>query len=129
MKKLIVLILGVILCATLYAQNSPCPGLKNPNSFTSGSMSGSFIGYYSGQTGNKPSSASAGAVAPDAMTGATGVNMTSAIINAAELSTITGNGGTSYCGSSLNPTNLFRIMSSTEGPGTGTQLGKDPLVN
>ena len=108
---------------TLHAQTSPCPGLKNPSSFTSGSTYGQYIGYYSGQTGSKISQA------PNAITGATGVSMTSEIIPASQLANVTGNGGTSYCGSTLNPTNRFRIMSNTDGPGTGSNVGKDPCVN
>ena len=70
--------------------NNACPGLKNPTSFTSGSTSGSFIGFYSGQTGNKPYR---NPITPNAMTGETGVNMTSDIIPANQLANITGNGG------------------------------------
>ena len=124
MKRIVFLTLMLILGAGLHAQNtSACPGLKNPASFTSGSTSGLFVGYYSGQTGNKPS------VAPDAINGITGVNMTSAIIPASQLNNTTGNGGSSYCGTTLDPTKRFRIMSTTDGPGTGTQAGGDPLVN
>ena len=129
MKKIFLLLSALAVAATTYAQSgSPCPGLKNPASFTSGSTSGVYVGYYSGQTGEKPHG-SGNYQAPNALTGATGVTMTSAIIPASQLATITGNGGTSYCGSSLNPTNRFRIMSNTEGPGSGSQLGKDPLVS
>ena len=124
MKKYIVLLFTLVYGTIVFAQpNSPCPGLKNPSAFTSGSTSGQFVGFYSGQTGTKPSQA------PNAMTGATGVSLTSGIIPANQLSTTTDNGGSSYCGASLNASNQFRIMTSTEGPGTGSQLGKDPLVN
>ncbi len=123
MKKYCLIAILMAFGLTLQAQNSPCPGLKNPASFTSGSTYGQYIGYYSGQTGTKISQA------PDAMTGATGVSMTSPIIPANQLANTTGNGGTSYCGSTLNPTNRFRIMSNTEGPGTGSNIGKDPCVN
>lgn len=126
MKKITFVIAALLLSTTVaLAQSplSPCPGLKNPNSFTAGSTTGTNIGYYSGQTGNKPSSE------PNPLTGATGVNMTSAIINAGQLANTTGSGGTSYCGNSLDPTKRFRIMSNTDGPGTGSQVGKDPLVN
>ncbi len=124
MKKVVVLTLIVVLCASLHAQNnSPCPGLKNPASFTSGSTTGQFVGFYSGQTGEKL------AQDPDALTGTTGVSLTSPVYTAGQLSTVTDNGGSSYCGASLNPSNQFRIMSNSDGPGTGTQMGKDPLVN
>ena len=124
MKKLFFITLVLCLGISAYAQTgSACPGLKNPNSFTSGSTSGTFVGYYSGQTGTKPN------LAPNSLTGVTGVNMTSAIIPASQLSNTTGNGGTSYCGSTIDPTKRFRIMSSTDGPGTGAQAGKDPAVN
>ena len=129
MKRIFLFLSALAVVAAAYAQSgSPCPGLKNPASFTSGSTSGVYVGYYSGQTGEKPHG-SGNYQAPNALTGATGVTMTSAIIPASQLATITGNGGTSYCGSSLNPTNRFRIMSNTEGPGSGSQLGKDPLVS
>ena len=125
MKKLVVLIFGLILCASLDAQNSPCPGLKNPNSFTAGSTSGSFVGYYSGETGSKPSSD----YPPNALTGSTGVNMSGTIIPANQLANTTDNKSATYCGSTLDASHEFRIMSNTDGPGTGTQAGKDPLVN
>ena len=124
MKKSIIILLAVLFGAAASAQvNSPCPGLKNPASFTSGSTAGQYVGYYSGQTGTKPNQA------PNAMTGATGVNLTSAIIPASQLATTTDGGSSSYCGSNLNPSNQFRIMSTTDGPGTGSQIGKDPSVN
>ena len=125
MKKFFIIVVGLLLGANVFGQTntSACPGLKNPASFTSGSTTGQYVGFYSGQTGNKPYTA------PDAMTGTTGVNMTSAIIPASQLATTTGSGGSSYCGSTLEPTNRFRIMSNTDGPGTGTQVGSDPLVN
>ena len=124
MRKFI-LILAILLCgAELLAQNtSPCPGLKNPSSFTSGSTSGMYVGFYSGQTGTKNQSD------PNALTGETGLNLTSGIIPAGQLATTTDPGGSSYCGASLTPSNQFRIMSNTDGPGSGSQLGKDPAVN
>ncbi|MBR3411702.1 MAG: hypothetical protein IKG81_03330, partial [Bacteroidales bacterium] len=124
MKKFIIL-LTALLCATeLLAQNvSPCPGLKNPASFTSGSTSGLYVGFYSGQTGSKNSND------PNALTGETGLNLTSGIIPANQLGTTTDPGSSSYCGSNLSPSNQFRIMSNTDGPGTGSQLGKDPSTN
>ena len=112
-----------MLSTTVRAQLSPCPGLKNPASFTSGTTSGLYVGFYSGQTGNKATQA------PNALTGATGVTLTSPVYTANQLATVTDNGGSSYCGSNLNPSNQFRIMSNTDGPGTGTQAGKDPSVN
>lgn len=124
MKKFIIILLAMLSGAMAYAQFlSPCPGLKNPSSFTSGSTGGQYVGYYSGQTGEKT------AQAPNALTGATGVTLTSAIIPANQLATTTDNGGSSYCGASLNGSNQFRIMSNTDGPGTGSQVGKDPLVS
>ena len=129
MKRIAFILVALTLAIAANAQsNSPCPGLKNPASFTSGSQSGVYIGYYSGQTGEKPHSYGS-YEAPNALTGALGVTMNSSIIPASQLATTTGNGGTSYCGATLNPTNRFRIMSNTEGPGTGTQVGKDPLVS
>ncbi len=124
MKKILSIVVALLLTAATYAQiGSACPGLKNPASFTSGSTSGPFTGYYSGQTGNKPY------LIPNSLTGVTGVNMTSGVINAAQLATTTDGGGSTYCGSTLNGSNQFRIMSTTDGPGTGTQIGKDPLVS
>ena len=123
MKKSVIILIALLVGAISNAQISYCPGLKNPASFTSGSTSGQYVGYYSGQTGEKINEA------PNSLTGATGVNMTSAVIPAGQLATTTDNGSSSYCGSNLNPSNQFRIMSNTEGPGTGAQLGKDPSVN
>ncbi len=123
MKKFVVFTILFVLCASLHAQNSPCPGLKNPASFTSGSTSGAFVGFYSGQTGTKSNSD------PNAMTGVTGLNLTPGVIPANQLATTTDNGSNSYCGSNLSPSNQFRIMSNTDGPGTGSQMGKDPSVN
>ncbi|MBQ9864253.1 MAG: hypothetical protein IJM33_02825, partial [Bacteroidales bacterium] len=123
MKRYAPFLLLLMLGMTAIAQISPCPGLKNPASFTSGSQSGMYVGYYSGQTGTKLTQA------PDALTGATGVSMTSEVYNASQLANVTDNGSSSYCGSTLNPSNQFRIMTNTEGPGTGTQVGKDPCVN
>ena len=122
MKKYIA-ILMVLAYSTLICAQNPCPGLKNPASFTSGSTSGQYVGFYSGETGTKPSQA------PNAMTGATGVSLTSGIISASQLATITDGGSNSYCGSNLNPSNEFRIMSNLDGPGTGSSVGKDPSVN
>lgn len=108
----------------MYAQaTSACPGLKNPAAFTAGSTSGSVIGYYSGQTGEKLHQA------PNSMTGVTGFQMAGSVISASQLSTTTSSGSGSYCGSTLEPSKRFRIMSSTEGPGTGVNAGRDPIVN
>ena len=124
MKKLISLFLVLLLAQAAIAQvGSACPGLKNPANFTSGSTSGQFVGYYSGETGTKINQA------PNAMTGATGVSLDGTIIPANQLASTTDNGGSSYCGASLNPSNRFRIMSNTDGPGSGSQVGKDPLVS
>ena len=126
MKRIALIVATLLLSTTAaFAQSSlsPCPGLKNPASFTSGSTTGTYIGFYSGQTGQKQNSL------PNPITGATGINLTSAIIPANQLANTTGNGGTSYCGNTLDPTKRFRIMSNTDGPGTGTQAGKDPMVN
>ena len=124
MKKIIIILTALLCSAELLAQVlSPCPGLKNPASFTSGSQSGMYVGFYSGQTGNKATQA------PNALTGATGVTLDPTVYNASQLATVTDNGGSSYCGSNLNPSNQFRIMSNTDGPGTGSQAGKDPSVN
>ena len=123
MKKSFLIIVLLALAVSVGAQNNPCPGLKNPASFNDGVTTGSNRGFYSGQTGTKASQA------PDAALGHTGIDLTSNIIPASQLANTTGNGGTSYCGSSLGPTNRFRIMTKYEGPGTGNNLGKDPLVN
>ena len=54
MKKLISLFLVLLFAQAAIAQvGSACPGLKNPANFTSGSTSGQFVGYYSGETGTK----------------------------------------------------------------------------
>ena len=124
MKKIALLLMAMAVFTAVSAQpTSPCPGLKNPASFTSGSTSGTYVGFYSGQTGQNSSSD------PDALTGVTGVSLTSAVIPAGQLATTTDNGTSSYCGSTLSPSNQFRIMSTTDGPGTGANLGKDPCVN
>jgi len=123
MKQLLSIITCLLLLASTHAQNtSPCPGLKNPTSFTSGSTAGMYRGYYSGMTGHKNHTS------PNALTGETGVYMTSGIIPANQLANTTGNGGTSSCGSSLDPTNRFRIMSDTDGTPTDSLPGYDPLT-
>ena len=111
MKKQAFLIICLFLITGMRAQISPCPGLKNPASFTSGSTFGEYVGFYSGQTGEKR-----GSIAPNAETATTGINLISDIIPASQLANITGNGGTSYCSNTLDPTKRFRIMSNTEGP-------------
>ena len=126
MKKSIILVFAILYGVVLMGQpNSPCPGLKNPSSFTAGASAGTFVGFYSGQTGSKPSSS----CEPNALTGQTGINLTSDIIPASQMASVTDGGGSSYCGASLSPSNHYRIMSNTDGPGTGTQIGKDPLVS
>ena len=124
MKRSIILAILFILGISAYAQTntSACPGLKNPAAFTAGSTSGTTIGYYTGQTGEKLHQA------PNSMTGVTGFQMNSALINAANLATPTSS-GSGPCGSTLEPSKRFRIMSSTEGPGTGAQAGRDPIIN
>ena len=123
MKRVIVILTSLMLGIAASGQTlSPCPGLKNPASFTAGSTSGVYVGYYSGQTGTKLE------VAPNALTGTTGVNMTSTVIPASQLATTT-DAHSNNCSQQLNPSNQFRIMSNTDGPGTGAQLGKDPCVN
>ena len=48
MKRLATIIVLMTVVAVSHAQLSPCPGLKNPASFTSGSTSGLFVGYSAG---------------------------------------------------------------------------------
>ena len=115
MKKSILTIVLLAMVAGVMAQNSPCPGLKNPASFTSGSTYGTFVGYYSGQVGNKADQE------PNAMTGATGVTLTPGIIPASQLANTSDNGSSSYCGASLDPSKEFRITSSN-----GQQCGQRP---
>ena len=96
MKKIALLLMAMAVFTAVSAQpTSPCPGLKNPASFTSGSTSGTYVGFYSGQTGQNSSSD------PNALTGVTGVSLTSAVIPASQLATTTDNGSSSYCGSTL----------------------------
>ncbi|MBQ0161261.1 MAG: hypothetical protein KBT28_11665, partial [Bacteroidales bacterium] len=122
MKKLLLLAMALMLGWAANAQNtSACPGFKNPASFTSGSTSGANIGYYSGATGVKNNDS------PNSLTGTTGYTMSNTV-TAAQLANTTSS-GSNYCGSTLDPTTRFRIMSATEGPGTGSQLGKDPIAN
>ena len=124
MKRIIALTLATLLTTALHAQiGSACPGLKNPATFTSGSTTGQFVGYYSGETGTKPYTA------PNALTGITGVNLSGNIINASQLATTSDNGSSMYCGNTLDASRQFRIMSTSDGPGTGQSVGKDPLVN
>ena len=123
-KRFLVITLLAILCGAAYAQTDEnCPALKNPLSFTSGSHSYNNAGYYSGGTGNKPS------IAPNALTGVTGVNITNDNISDNQLANTTDNGSSSYCGTSLDASHQFRIMTTTDGPGTGSNAGKDPLVS
>ena len=124
MKKILVTAAALLLNLAVFAQtlNSPCPGLKNPAALTAGSTSGQYIGYYSGQTGVKNDDA------PNSMTGTTGYTMSGSVIPASQLSTTVSSGGTSYCGTTLDNSRRYRIMNNTEGPGTGTNIGKDPLA-
>ena len=124
MKRIAFILVALTLAIAANAQNnSPCPGLKNPASFTSGSQSGVYIGYYQGQTGVKNNTA------PNSVLQATGFDMTGPIINASGLAGQTSGGSSSGCGPTLNTNTRFRIMSNTEGPGSGSQLGKDPITS
>ena len=127
MKQFLSAIITFLLfIASSQAQNSfTCPGLKNPAAFTSGSQVGLLRGFYSGQTGYKSNSP---AIAPDALSATTGINLSPNVIPAGQLSNVISTVGTSYCGSSLDPTKRFRIMSDTEGPGTDSLSGYDPLT-
>ena len=93
------------------AQNAACFGLKNPTNFTL--YNNVNTGQYTGEVGNKPSRVS------DCTTGAVGLNLTQSVSNG-QLASQVDDGGSSYCGSSLAPSNQFRIMSLSE--------GNDPLV-
>ena len=118
MKRLFLItvaaLLGLIGSASAQPM-SPCQGLKNPASFTSGPPPGSNMYGYSGQIGTKPNSQ------PNPLTGQTGMNMTGSVIPASQLSSQASSGSCQ----GLESNKRFRIMSSTEGPGTGTQLGKE----
>ena len=120
MKRIILTAIAILICWSVFSQpnNSPCPGLKNPASFTAGSTSGQFVGFYSGETGTKPYTA------PDAMNAITGVTMSGTVISASQLASQQ----SSCSGSAIEASKRFRIMSNTDGPGTGTQVGKDPHV-
>ncbi|MBR1835290.1 MAG: hypothetical protein IJ785_07265, partial [Bacteroidales bacterium] len=124
MKKSFLIIVLLTLAVSVGAQTSPCPGLKNPSSFSDGVTTGSNRGFYSGQVGTKI------AQQPNADSWVPGVNVSSSsVYMAGQLNNVTDGGGSSYCGASLEPSKRFRIMTNYEGPGTGNNLGKDPLVN
>ena len=121
LSKLICVALALTFCggsAIAQTTQSYCPGLRNPSNFATPSTG---YGKWSGQTGTKPATSP---VAPNV----TGMNMTSQLYNGNELASLTSSGSNS-CGGSMEPSKRFRIMSSTEGPGTGTQRGCDPLSN
>lgn len=121
MKKYVVILLSTMV-AVLYAASAgaQCNGLKNPINFTY--YNNPVTGQYTGKTGTKPYTAS------NCNTGTVGMNFTTDVTNA-QLATETSSMGSSYCGSSLYNDKRFAIMSKNEGPGTGSNLGKDPLTN
>lgn len=102
-----------LMSVSAIAQNSACPGFKNPNNFSG----------YSGQIGSKPTST------PNPITGVTGMTFNSQVYQGSALATLTSSQSTSYCGTTINNETRFRIMSTTDGPGTGSNLGKDPCTN
>lgn len=94
-----------------------CSGWNSPASFTI--MQSNNNEQYSGRTGTKPYRAG------NCSTGTLPVDLdTTTIIPASQLATTTDNGGSNYCGSTLNPSNQFRIMHSTD-----YANGKDPLAS
>ncbi len=113
MKRQILVLATLLLTGTLsgMAQNASCFGLKNPIQFTL--YNNVNTGQYTGMVGTKPS------VASNCATGTVGLNLTQSVSNG-QLATQVDNGGSSYCGSSIAPSNQFRIMSVSE--------GNDPLV-
>ncbi len=113
------LLLWIAIPKSVNGQNTHCNGLQNPINFTL--YNNSTTGQYTGKVGTKPNSPS------NCNTGTLGLSLTTDVPNN-QLATVTDN-GSNYCGASLNGSNRFRIMSSTEGPGTGGNLGKDPLTN
>ena len=86
MNKQAFLIICLFLITGMRAQISPCPGLKNPAAFTSGSTFGEYVGFYSGQVGTKDE------ITPNAITGVTGINLNPNIIPASQLANTTDNG-------------------------------------
>lgn len=103
-----------------FVASAQCNGLKNPTSFTA--YNNSLTGQYTGRIGSKPVGAS------NCNTATIGMNLTRNVSNSA-LANITSDKVSRYCGSMLGNDRHFRIMSATEGPGTGDSLGRDPLVN
>ncbi|MCR4828551.1 MAG: gliding motility-associated C-terminal domain-containing protein [Bacteroidales bacterium] len=125
MKRIATIVaMGMMLWAltpwTAQGQNTHCNGLQNPINFTL--YNNSTTGQYTGKVGTKLEQSG------NCLTGATGLSLTTDVPNN-QLATVTDGGGSSYCGAALSPSNRFRIMSNTEGPGTGGNSGKDPLTN
>ena len=111
----VMLSLAVMLLSMPAQAQIPCDGLKNPTSFSTNSQS---YGSWSGQTGTKPYTTP---VQPNI----TGMNMTSQEYTGNNLATLSSSGSSS-CGNLPEPSKRFRIARTSEGPGSGTQLGKDP---
>ena len=123
MKKTLITLLAIVASMAIYAQTSPCPALKNPSAFTAGQHSGSRIGYYSGQLGLKEDN-----TPPNSLTGTTGFTMNSGPDLADnQLASQTSGGSSGGCGPTLDNSTRYRIMTNTEGPGTGANVGKDPI--
>ena len=121
MKKLIIVsLLALFAAGSLSAQNTNCYGLKNPTNFTL--YNSPMTGQYTGKLGEKPYTAS------NCNNGTVGMNFTTDVPNN-QLATVTSSQSSSYCGSTLNNETRFKIMHSTDGPGTGINQGKDPLTN
>lgn len=130
MKRLFLILMLVVMSGLAYAQNlSACPGLKNPTSFVVGTVSNPDMlnsvnpACYTGQLGTKPYAE------PNPITGVTGMTFTGNILTGANLASQISTQSTSYCGTTINSETRFRIMSNTDGPGTGANLGKDPCAN
>lgn len=130
MRKLFLVLALVLWGNSMFAQaTSACPGLKNPTSFVVGPVSNPDMlnstnpACYTGQLGSKPYQA------PNPLTGVTGMTFTGAVLTGANLASQTSTQSTSYCGTTINSETRFRIMSTSDGPGTGANLGKDPCSN
>ncbi len=121
MKKLIILsVVAVFLAGHAVGQNLNCNGLKNPVNFSL--YNSPLTGQYTGKLGTKPSSQS------NCSSGALGASFTTDVANS-QLATVTSSQSASYCGQTLNNDTRFKIMHNTDGPGTGGNVGKDPLTN
>ncbi|MBP5535855.1 MAG: hypothetical protein J6X62_03590, partial [Bacteroidales bacterium] len=119
MKRIFCLLLffALICNVDVKAQGgAACSGLKNPLNFM-------LYPAYSGQTGTKPSRQS------NCNTGTVGLNLSGNVIPNTQLASQTSSQSTSYCGSTIDNGTRFRIMSISDGPGSGTQLGYDPCTN